>query len=76
METNGSPWLTTPEAVSYAKRGRRYLRAQVKAGKLRAAVVGGKSELLFRRDWLDEFLENQAKVTLIKPAEFFRRRRG
>lgn len=70
-----SPWLTAAEAALYTRRGARYLRKQVKNAKLRAAIVGGKSELLFHRAWLDEFLENQTKVTLIKPAEFFVRRR-
>jgi excisionase family DNA binding protein len=70
-----SPWLTASEAALYTRRGARYLRKQVKNGKLRAAVVGGRSELLYHREWLDEFLENQTKPALIKPAEFFRRRR-
>ena len=71
-----SPWLTATEAALYTRRGVRYLRKQVKSKKLRAAVVGGKSELLYHREWLDEFLESQAKPALIKPAEFFRRRRS
>lgn len=70
-----SPWLTADEAAQYARRTERYLRKQVRNGKLRAAVVGGRSELLFHRDWLDAFLESQAKPTLIKPAEFFTRRK-
>lgn len=45
---NDSPWLTISEAAAYAKRGKRYLRKQVASKKLRAAVVGGKRELLFR----------------------------
>ena len=58
-----SPWLNLPEASVYLKgRGKRFIRNEVKAGRLRAARVGGKGELLFRREWLDEFLENQAPV--------------
>jgi excisionase family DNA binding protein len=53
-----SPWLSVKEAAAYTRRGRRYLRKQVEAGKLRAAVVGGKREHLFRREWLDQFLED------------------
>jgi excisionase family DNA binding protein len=55
-----TPWLSIAEAADYTRRGRRYLRKQVQAGKLRGACVGGKRELLFRREWLDQFLEDLA----------------
>jgi excisionase family DNA binding protein len=56
--TAESPWMTVYQAAAYTHRGRRYLRKQVEAGRLRAAVVGGKRELLFRREWLDEHIES------------------
>jgi excisionase family DNA binding protein len=58
--TGESPWMTVHQAAAYTHRGRRYLRKQVDAGKLRGAVVGGKKELLFRREWLDQFIEDLA----------------
>ncbi len=62
-----TPWLSSAEASAYCRRGRRHLRAAVRAGKLRAAVVGGKRELLFRREWLDQFLEDQATPIKVLP---------
>ena len=69
--TQASPWMTVHEAAAYTHRGRRYLRKQVEAGKLRAAVVGGKKELLFKAEWLDLWLEE-----LARPVMFQLRRRA
>ena len=66
-----SPWLTKREAAAYEKRGPRFITKEVKAGRLRAARVGGRGELLFRREWLDEHLES-----LATPVEVFARRRA
>ena len=60
-----SPWLTLIEAAGYEKRGPRYLRNEWKAGRLRGARVGGKGELLFRREWLDQHLEDQAQPVIV-----------
>jgi excisionase family DNA binding protein len=60
-----SPWLTIEQAAAYTHRGRRYLRKQVENGKLRAATVGGRRELLFRVEWLDEHLEACAAPVLV-----------
>jgi len=65
-----SPWLTADEAAAYTHRGRRFLAREVKAGRLRAARVGGRAELLFRREWLDAWLEDLATPVMLP------RRRG
>jgi len=65
-----SPWLSLAEAAAYTKRGRRFIRREVKAGRLRAAVIGGRREVLTRRDWLDQWLEH-----LAQPVELDRGRR-
>ena len=59
-----SPWLkvTSREAGAYARRSGRALRQAVKAGKLRAARVGGKGEYLTTRAWLDEMIAGEAVV--------------
>jgi len=62
-----TPWLkvNTDEAGAYARRGGRALRKAVKDGRLRAAKVGGKGQLLTRREWLDEYILDQAKPVAV-----------
>lgn len=60
-----SPWLTAAEAAAYLKRGRRFVIREIHAGRLRAARVGGRGEILTKRDWLDEYLENLASPVLV-----------
>jgi excisionase family DNA binding protein len=60
-----SPWLTLVEAAQYAKRSRRVLRAAITDGRLRAAVIGGRKEILTRREWLDAWIEDQAAPVMI-----------
>jgi excisionase family DNA binding protein len=60
MDATGSPWLTTREAAAYLKRGRRFVLREIHAGRLRAARIGGRAEVLTRTDWLDSFVESQA----------------
>lgn len=55
-----SPWLTAAEASSYLKRGRRFIINEIHAGRLRAARIGGRGEILTRRDWCDAWVEAQA----------------
>lgn len=55
-----TPWLTTTEAAAYLKRGKRFILREINAGRLRAARVGGRGEVLTRREWLDEWAEAQA----------------
>jgi excisionase family DNA binding protein len=56
-----SPWMSLADAASYARRGKRFLAREVKAGRLRAARVGGRGELLLRAQWVDEWLEELAR---------------
>ena len=62
---HSSPWMTLAEGANYAKRGRRSLRNEVKAGRLRAAVCGGRRELLFRAEWIDQWLEDQSMPVMV-----------
>jgi len=57
-----SPWLTATEAAKYLKRGRRFVLKEIHAGRLRAAHVGGRGEILTRPEWLDEYVGTQAPV--------------
>ena len=54
-----SPWMNLSQAAAYLFRGRRFIRKAITDGKLRAAVVGGKREILTRREWCDQYVEEQ-----------------
>ena len=62
---NSSPWLTAGEAGEYLKRSKRYIHAEIKAGRLRAARIGGRKEVLTRREWLDQYVEDQAVPVMV-----------
>ena len=65
-----SPWLTIAEASVYTKRGRRFLRREITAGRLRAAMIGGRREVLTRVDWLDGWIEEQARPLMVRKSGF------
>jgi excisionase family DNA binding protein len=60
-----SPWLTLSEAATYARRGRRFLAREVKCGRLQAARVGGRGEIVLRREWIDRWIEDQATPVMV-----------
>jgi len=61
-----SPWLRVKtEGAAYAKRGPRFLMREIKAGRLRAARVGGRGEYLTTRQWIDAWFENLATPVVI-----------
>lgn len=60
-----SPWLTLHQAATYAKRSRKFLAREVTDGRLRAARVGGRRELFFRPEWIDEWLEDLATPVMV-----------
>jgi excisionase family DNA binding protein len=70
MSDPQSPWLTLTEAAIYTKRGRRFLRREIAAGRLRAAVIGGRREVLTRVDWLDVWVEEQARPVMMRKSGF------
>lgn len=56
-----SPWMTATEAAAYLKRGRRFVLREIHAGRLRAAVVGGRKEILTRAEWCDDWVGDQTQ---------------
>lgn len=72
MTMNDSPWMNLHDAGAYVHRGRRFLRRQVDAGALRAAKIGGRGEILTRREWLDEWIEDQAQPVMVGRRSGFR----
>lgn len=65
MDAPSTPWLTATEAASYVKRGRRFVLREIKAGRLQAARIGGRGEILTRREWLDEWVSARAVPMLL-----------
>jgi excisionase family DNA binding protein len=60
-----TPWLNLALAAKYIHRSKRFVSNEVRAGRIRAARVGGRGELLFRREWLDAFLEDLATPVML-----------
>jgi excisionase family DNA binding protein len=60
-----SPWLTVGEAAQRARCGAKTIYREVRAGRLRAARVGGRRELRFLSAWVDEWL---VRSTTLSPA--------
>jgi len=54
--TRPSPWLTVPEAAQRARVGTKTIYAEVKAGRLRAARIGGRRDLRVLCTWVDDWL--------------------
>lgn len=54
-------WLDATSAAARAQVGRRIIYAEVTAGRLKAARVGGRRELRFRIEWVDTWLEAAAQ---------------
>ena len=49
-------WLTATEAAQRARCGSKLIYREVKAGRLRAARIGGRRELRFLPEWVDIWL--------------------
>jgi hypothetical protein len=52
--------LSAAAATLPNKRSPRFLAREIKAGRLRAARIGGRREYVTSREWLDEYIEQQA----------------
>ena len=63
-----TPWITAKEAANYAKCGTRSIYLAVSSGQLRAARLGGRRELRFLREWLDEWLRATSTPVLVNAA--------
>lgn len=62
-----SPWMSSVEAAAYLKRGRRFVLREIHAGRLRAARIGGRGEILTTAAWCDAWVEGQAQPVLVRP---------
>lgn len=55
-----SPYLNAREAAARARCGVKLIYRAVADGQLRAARIGGRRLLVFREEWIDEFIERSA----------------
>ena len=51
-----TPWIDVNEAASRARCGVKLLYREIRAGRLKAARVGGRRELRLLPEWIDEWL--------------------
>ena len=51
-----TPWLTVTEAAHRARCGTKLIYREVTANRLKAARVGGRRELRFLAEWIDDWL--------------------
>jgi excisionase family DNA binding protein len=63
--TLGSPWLTVREAAGRAKCGARSIYNATRNGKLRAARLGGRRELRFLPEWVDAWLIETSRPSMV-----------
>ena len=60
-DDQSDPWYKLPQAAKYAADvSVSTLRRDIKAGRLRAARVGGRRQYVVRRSWIDAYLEATA----------------
>lgn len=56
-----SMWLDVSEAAARARVGNKLIYREVKAGRLKAARVGGRRQLRFRAQWIDAWLDSTSQ---------------
>jgi excisionase family DNA binding protein len=60
-----SPWLTVAEAAQRARCGVKTVYREVRAGRLRAARIGGRRELRLRPEWVDTWLDQTSVMMMV-----------
>jgi excisionase family DNA binding protein len=58
--SQSTPWLTVEQAAERARCGVKTIYREVRAGRLRAARIGGRRELRLRAEWVDDWLTRSA----------------
>lgn len=60
-------WWTCKETAVYLRKSPAFVRSEVKAGRLKAARVGSRRDVLCCAKWCDEWVASQAEVHLFRP---------
>jgi hypothetical protein len=59
------PWRNLSGAAARTGRGKRFLLKEIESGRLRAARIGGRREVITSDAWLDEWLASQAAIVAL-----------
>ncbi|MGC4083405.1 MAG: hypothetical protein QM736_15170 [Vicinamibacterales bacterium] len=63
-----TPWLRIrPDAITYSQCSESVLLREIRAGRLRAAYVGGRRAIRLKREWIDAWLEARVPVEVQTP---------
>jgi excisionase family DNA binding protein len=57
-------WLRVRQAAARAQVGEKLIYREVRAGRLKAARVGGRRDLRFRSEWIDEWLDRSTPAVV------------
>ena len=68
-----TPWKNADQGGKYIAKSARFVRNEIRAGRLRGARIGGKGEILTCDQWLDEYIAERAQPVMVRP---FRREVG
>jgi excisionase family DNA binding protein len=63
-----SPWLDVRQAAQHANCGHKSIYNAVASGRLRAARLGGRRELRFLAEWLDDWLLATSTPVMVSPS--------
>ena len=66
-EQHETPWRTAAQGARRAQVGVKLVYREVKAGRLRAARVGGRRDIRIKDAWIDEWLEAMAEPVEVTP---------
>ena len=58
-------WKTLAEAGARINRGKRFMRREWKAGRLRGALIGGRGEVFTTDQWTDDYVEFHAAPVVL-----------
>lgn len=66
-EPVASPWWTTKETAAYLRKSPWFVRDEINAGRLKAARIGSKRQILTCKEWCDAWVISQAEVHPFRP---------
>jgi excisionase family DNA binding protein len=66
--TADTPWRTVPQVCKRAQVGPKVVYKEIKAGRLRAARIGGRRSLRIHDEWIDQWLRDAAEPVEIVPS--------